>query len=61
MNNTEGFPFMIQLVGYQTWRQNPEKKNITLEDTEEGGPADIADMADMEIGGKRIDLAYLFK
>jgi len=36
VKNTKGFPFMIQLIGYQMWRQNPEKKNITLDDAEEG-------------------------
>ncbi|MCL2882413.1 MAG: ATP-binding protein, partial [Coriobacteriia bacterium] len=32
----EGFPFMIQLIGYQMWRQNPEKMTITLSDAKEG-------------------------
>ena len=36
VKNTKGFPFMIQLIGYQIWRQNPEKKNISLKDVEEG-------------------------
>jgi hypothetical protein len=33
---TKGFPFMIQLIGYQMWRQHPENKSISLEDTKEG-------------------------
>ena len=34
--SAEGFPFMIQLIGYQMWRQNPEKKRITPADADEG-------------------------
>ena len=34
--STKGFPFMIQLIGYQMWRQNPENKEISLEDAVEG-------------------------
>ena len=33
---TKGFPFLIQLVGYHTWRQSPERKGITIEDVESG-------------------------
>jgi len=36
VKNTKGFPFMIQLIGYQMWRQQPEKKSISLDDAEEG-------------------------
>jgi len=36
VKNTKGFPFMIQLIGYQMWRQNPEKKSISYKDAEEG-------------------------
>ena len=36
VKNTKGFPFMIQLIGYQMWRQNPEKKSISFSDAEEG-------------------------
>jgi hypothetical protein len=36
VKNTKGFPFMIQLIGYQMWRQHPERKNISFEDAEEG-------------------------
>jgi len=36
VKNTKGFPFMIQLIGYQIWRQHPEIKNISFEDAEEG-------------------------
>ncbi|MDR1082293.1 MAG: ATP-binding protein [Coriobacteriales bacterium] len=34
--STQGFPFMIQLVGYNIWRQNPQHKTISLEDTKHG-------------------------
>jgi len=34
--STKGFPFMIQLTGYQLWRQNPDKKDISIDDVEEG-------------------------
>jgi len=27
---------MIQLIGYQMWRQHPEEKNISFDDAEEG-------------------------
>ena len=36
VKSTKGFPFMIQLIGYQMWRQRPEIKSISLEDAEEG-------------------------
>jgi hypothetical protein len=36
VKNTEGFPFMIQLVGYHMWRQHPEQQTISLEDAGEG-------------------------
>jgi len=36
VENTKGFPFMIQLIGYQMWRQNPENKAISVKDAEEG-------------------------
>jgi hypothetical protein len=34
--STQGFPFMIQLVGYNIWRQSPQRKAISLEDTRRG-------------------------
>jgi len=34
--STKGFPFMIQLIGYQMWRQHPEEKNISFDDAQEG-------------------------
>ena len=34
--STKGFPFMIQLVGYNIWRQSPQNKAISLEDVEFG-------------------------
>jgi len=36
VKNTKGFPFMIQLIGYQMWRQNPDNKIISYNDAEEG-------------------------
>ena len=36
VNSAKGFPFMIQLIGYQMWRQNPDMSIITLGDAEEG-------------------------
>lgn len=33
---TAGYPFLIQLVGHQTWRQHPERKSITPEDASAG-------------------------
>ncbi|MCL1897983.1 MAG: ATP-binding protein [Micrococcales bacterium] len=31
-----GFPFLVQMVGYQSWRQNPEHQTITAADVSEG-------------------------
>jgi len=31
-----GYPFLIQLVGYQTWRQHPEIVTITADDVSSG-------------------------
>jgi hypothetical protein len=36
---TRGFPFMIQLVGYHSWRQNPGRKAITVDDVIAGADA----------------------
>ena len=33
---TNGFPFLIQLIGYHMWRQSPEAKSISLSDVETG-------------------------
>jgi hypothetical protein len=33
---TLGYPFMIQLVGYHVWRQNPDVKTISNDDVEAG-------------------------
>jgi len=35
---TEGYPFMIQLVGYHSWKQHPDVTEITLEDVREAVP-----------------------
>ena len=34
--STKGFPFMIQLVGHNIWRQNQQQKAISYEDTQHG-------------------------
>lgn len=36
MNGTEGYPFMLQLVGYYTWRAARDEEVITLEKTHDG-------------------------
>lgn len=33
---TNGYPFLIQLVGYHTWRINPDAAEITAADVEKG-------------------------
>jgi energy-coupling factor transporter ATP-binding protein EcfA2 len=33
---TGGFPFLVQMVGYQSWRQNPGRPQVTPEDVAEG-------------------------
>jgi hypothetical protein len=33
---TRGYPFLIQLVGYQIWRQHPGEREITATDVAEG-------------------------
>lgn len=42
---TGGYPFLIQLVGYRSWRQHPEHSEITLADVTAG-----AEEADRRIG-----------
>lgn len=32
---SEGYAFLIQLLGYHAWRQHPERETITLEDMEQ--------------------------
>jgi hypothetical protein len=36
---TKGYPFLIQLVGYHSWRQHPKEVEISLQDVEAGIPA----------------------
>jgi hypothetical protein len=45
--STQGFPFMIQLVGYNIWRQNPQRTTILLEDVELGVEQAEVDMRRM--------------
>jgi hypothetical protein len=33
---TEGFPYMMQLVGYRIWAENPQNKIITKDDAKRG-------------------------
>ncbi|MDR0626459.1 MAG: Lrp/AsnC family transcriptional regulator, partial [Bifidobacteriaceae bacterium] len=33
---SRGFPFLIQMVGYQTWRQHPQREIISAADAAEG-------------------------
>jgi hypothetical protein len=35
-NGTHGYPFLIQLVGAQTWRLHPRETEITTDDAREG-------------------------
>jgi hypothetical protein len=35
-SGTRGYPFLIQLVGAQTWRLHPNETDITVEDAQEG-------------------------
>ena len=44
---TKGFPFMIQLIGYHMWRQQPESEYITYEDAEEAVHLAEADLEKM--------------
>jgi hypothetical protein len=36
VDGTKGYPFLIQLVGSQVWRQHPNKVEITIEDARNG-------------------------
>lgn len=36
---TDGYPFMIQLVGYHSWRQHPDAVAITIDDVRQGADA----------------------
>ncbi len=35
-DSTQGFPFMIQLVGYSIWRQHPDESVISRDDVDQG-------------------------
>lgn len=35
-NGTRGYPFLIQLVGAQTWRLHPSETEVTVDDAREG-------------------------
>jgi len=36
VENTKGFPFMIQLIGYHMWRQSPDNSSISIADAHDG-------------------------
>jgi hypothetical protein len=36
VKSTKGFAFMIQLIGYHMWRQNPENEIVSFDDAQEG-------------------------
>ena len=39
VDGADGYPFLIQLLGYHAWRQNPTVTEITLDDVRVGVPA----------------------
>ena len=45
--STKGFPFMIQLIGYHMWRQQPEAEYVTHEDAVEAVHLAEADLEKM--------------
>ena len=55
--STKGFPFMIQLVGYNIWRQNPQNRAISLEDVEQGIRLAEGDMQRMIFDSTILDLS----
>jgi hypothetical protein len=55
--STQGFPFMIQLVGYNIWRQNLQSKTISLEDTKRGIKLAESDMRRMIFDSTLHDLS----
>lgn len=49
----EGFPFMMQLVGYRSWDEHPNETEITLEDVEVG-----IDVARGEMRSRMLESTY---
>lgn len=49
----DGFPYMMQLVGYRMWEINPDNRLITLEDVREG-----ANLAKREIEDRILATTY---
>jgi hypothetical protein len=41
------YPFMVQLVGYHTWRQHPDRREITNADVDAARPIVIAKLGQM--------------
>jgi hypothetical protein len=57
VQSTMGFAFMIQLIGYHIWRQQPESKAISIEDVEEGTVLAHMDLERMIFGNTYRDLS----
>jgi len=55
--STKGFSFMIQLVGYNIWRQNPQNKAVSFEDVEHGIKLAESDMQRMIFDSTLMDLS----
>jgi len=56
---TEGFPFLIQLVGYHIWKQSPFSKEITALDVEAGINSSIEAMDQMILETTVLELSEL--
>ena len=54
---TQGFPFMVQLVGYEVWRQCGEQNTITLDDARAGSAKAMEHMQRSIYEGTYQDLA----
>ncbi len=55
--STQGFPFMIQLVGYHIWRQRPDAKAILTDDVAQGIEVAEADLRRMIFDATLHDLS----
>jgi hypothetical protein len=56
---TNGYPFLIQLVGYTIWRQRPDAKAITSADVEGGVPAAMRRMGSLVHEPALADLSHV--
>ena len=57
VTNIKGFAFMIQLIGYHMWRQNPEKEIISFDDAIEGVILAQSDLERMVFGSTYRELS----